>query len=316
MTSSLVSVVIPSYNYGQFVTEAVESALAQTYSRVEVIVVDDGSRDDTWARLVPYEGKIRYIYQNNAGLSAARNTGIEAARGEYVALLDADDLFHPRKLEWQMACFEAHPDVALVASDSFSDPDPQWKDVTVPPRWEPVSLTTIVTKPRFAPSSVVIRKSCFGEVGLFDPALRSVEDRDMWIRIAAQGRMILLRAPLCWYRIHGGSMSHNPGRMEEFETEVLRRAFALPALRGRWLLRRKARSHAALSASYMYQKAGWPRKALYRALSSLLLWPVPHRREEVRTKFVRAKLAAVALRSLVMSMFGCKAPKAQGVTSA
>jgi len=98
MTSPLVTVVIPTYNYGRYICETVESALGQTYSPVEIIVVDDGSMDDTRERLATYGDRIRYIHQQNRGLSAARNTGIQAARGEFVALLDSDDLWLPDKV--------------------------------------------------------------------------------------------------------------------------------------------------------------------------------------------------------------------------
>ena len=103
MNNELISVVIPTYNYGHFVTEAVDSVLAQTYRHYEVVVVDDGSTDDTRARLAPYGDRIRYIHQENQGLSAARNTGIRAARGGVIGLLDSDDKWHPRKLETQAA---------------------------------------------------------------------------------------------------------------------------------------------------------------------------------------------------------------------
>ena len=106
MDETLVSVVIPTYNYAHFVTGAVESALAQTYPDREVIVVDDGSTDDTRDRLAPFEGRIRYIHQENQGLSAARNTGIRAARGALVAFLDSDDLWHPEKLAVQARYLE------------------------------------------------------------------------------------------------------------------------------------------------------------------------------------------------------------------
>src|SRR5688572_5767710 len=106
----LVSVVIPTYNYGHLVAEAVDSALAQTYPAVEVLVVDDGSTDDTWDRLARYGDRIRCVRQANAGLSAARNTGIRAAHGEYVALLDSDDAFHPRKLDLQMRYLTSRPE--------------------------------------------------------------------------------------------------------------------------------------------------------------------------------------------------------------
>src|SRR5690349_9691286 len=103
---ALLSVVIPSFNYGRFLRETVESVLAQTYSPVEIIVVDDGSTDDTKERLARFEGRIRYIHKANAGLSAARNTGIKHARGDWIAFLDADDLWHRQKLEVQLRAAE------------------------------------------------------------------------------------------------------------------------------------------------------------------------------------------------------------------
>src|SRR5688500_9583140 len=113
MTKALVSVVIPAYNYGHFVTEAVASALNQTHPHVEVIVVDDGSTDGTADILKPFGSRIRYIYQPNRGLSAARNTGIRAARGEWVAFLDADDLWHPSKTETQLSAVVNDSHIAL-----------------------------------------------------------------------------------------------------------------------------------------------------------------------------------------------------------
>src|SRR5262245_48080665 len=116
MSDGLVTAVIPTYNYGRFVTAAVDSALAQTYPHVEIIVADDGSRDDTRARLAAYGDKVRYLYQDNQGVSAARNTAIRAARGDYYAFLDSDDRWHPRKLEVQMRYLARHPEVGLLAS--------------------------------------------------------------------------------------------------------------------------------------------------------------------------------------------------------
>src|SRR6516165_447182 len=126
--NDLVSVVIPTYNYRHFVTDAVASALEQTYQPVEVLVVDDGSRDDTRARLTPYLDRIRYIYQENQGLSAARNTGIRAAKGVWIALLDSDDAWHPRKLETQMEFIRQHPDIGVLGSDSILERPAQWPE--------------------------------------------------------------------------------------------------------------------------------------------------------------------------------------------
>jgi len=293
----LVSVVIPTYNYGHLLAAAVDSALAQTYPAVEVVVVDDGSTDDTPSRLAGYGDRIRVIRQENQGLSAARNTGIRAARGEYVALLDSDDAFHPRKLERQMAAFAARPDLQLVGTAIFSDEPPAWAAVPDgPPRVVVPTLDDLVTRTRFAPSSAVIRKSCLNAVGLFDTELRSVEDRDMWIRIGVGHAVGVIEEPLTWYRQTPGSMSRHPERMETNERKVLDKAFALPALRGRWLLRQKSFALSDLSAAYTYHDAGRNGTALKRIAQSVLWWPLPFARSDVKAFLARPRFAVGILR--------------------
>src|ERR1044072_212389 len=122
MKRASVSVVIPTYNSGPYLLEAIDSLLAQTLLPSEIIVVDDGSSDDTPARLKDYRGRIRYIYQENMGVSAARNRGIEAANGDFIAFLDADDIWHPRKLEFQMETFARIPALGLVGTKFFYIP--------------------------------------------------------------------------------------------------------------------------------------------------------------------------------------------------
>ncbi|HEU5321302.1 MAG TPA: glycosyltransferase family A protein, partial [Methylomirabilota bacterium] len=116
-----VSVVIPTFNCAPFVAEAVESVRAQTWADLEVVVVDDGSTDDTARVLEPYRqsGAIRYLRQDNRGPSAARNAGIRAARGRYVAFLDADDTIPPSSIERRLRFLDAHPDVAVVFTDCY-----------------------------------------------------------------------------------------------------------------------------------------------------------------------------------------------------
>jgi glycosyltransferase involved in cell wall biosynthesis len=302
MTGKLVSAVIPTYNYGRFVAEAVDSVLAQGYRDREVIVVDDGSTDDTRQRLAPYLDRIRYIYQDNRGLSAARNAGIGAARGEYVALLDSDDVWHPRKLELQMRYLAEHPDVGLLAAAHVMDRSAGWAAVDGPPADAavPATLDELVMFARFAPSSVVIRKDCFDAVGLFDTALRSAEDRDMWIRIADRFPVVKLDLPLIFYRVHGASMSNAAARMEENELKVLRKAFTgIRSLRWRLGFRLKTFSYAAYNAAYMYGAARRWLPALGRVLRSFLLWPLPYRRREVDRPLARPKMLAVNLLRLL-----------------
>jgi glycosyltransferase involved in cell wall biosynthesis len=295
-----VSVVIPTYNYGHFISEAIDSALAQTYGNIEVIVVDDGSTDDTGSRLNAYGDRIRYIYQPNAGLSAARNTGIKNAKGDFIAFLDSDDAFHPQKLELQMDFFAAEPQLGLVGTEAFSELPLAWGKI--PNRKLPLrifNLSDIVTRNRFVPSSVVVRKECFDAAGLFDLTLRSVEDREMWIRIAAAqfplGKIIL---PLTWYRLSPGSMSKNPERMEHFERVVLDRAFQIPELAGRQMLRRKAIGLAEVGSAWVYYAAGRPLSALRRVFRSFWWWPLPYRRRNVPTFLFRLRLSIGCFRRL------------------
>lgn len=295
MTRTTVSVVIPTYNYGRYVGDAIDSALAQTVPPLEVVVVDDGSTDDTPAVLARYGDRIRVVRQENQGLSAARNTGIREARGEWVAFLDSDDAFHPRKLELQLAALAARPDLHLLATDCFSDEPPRWLSVPDAPRLVPVTAGAIAVRTLFAPSSVLARKACFDAVGGFDPELRSVEDREMWVRVCARFPAAMLTAPLTWIRQTPGSMSRNPERMETFDRLVIERSFALPELRGRWALRRKATAHMLLSSAYTFLSAGRPGAAAARAAKALATWPLPLPRGEVRVPFVRGRLLARSL---------------------
>lgn len=300
----LVSAVIPTYNYGHFVCEAVESALAQTYAPLEVIVVDDGSTDDTRDRLARYGDRIRYVRQENQGLSAARNTGIREARGRWVAFLDSDDRWHPRRLELQMDYAATNPGVGLVAADQLSGPFDGWPEVPEPGRVSarPVAMREMLVRSRFGPGGVLARRDCFDAVGGFDTGLRSAEDRDMWIRIAAQFPVVKLEAPLWWYRLHQGSMSTAAARMEENELKVLRRALATQeAVRGDRLLRHHVLSYTLKSAAYRYDMAGRHGAALARVLRSMLLWPLPYRADERITRFERPKMFALFLLRAVRS---------------
>ena len=114
MQKGLVSVVIPNYNYARFLPEAIDSVLAQTYGQIEIIVVDDGSTDDSREILDGYGDRVTVIFQQNAGVSAARNNGVSRSRGEYLAFLDADDAWLPAKIERQIAAFRGDEEIGLV----------------------------------------------------------------------------------------------------------------------------------------------------------------------------------------------------------
>jgi len=290
--------VIPTYNYGRFGADGVASVRAQTYRDFEVIVVDDGSKDDTRERLAPFMDQIRYIYQANQGLSAARNTGIREARGTWVALLDSDDIWHPRKLEMQFRCLAAHPQVALLGTCTVPDFRAGWPEVDPKADLSPqaVTLAEIVFTTRFAPSTVLMRKQCFDEVGLFDKELRSAEDRDMWIRVARHFPVARLNLPLCWYRVHDSNMSNVAVRMEVNELRMLRKTFADDAaLRRHLLLRMKTYSYAYYNSTMLYSASRQWGTALDRFVRSFVCWPLPYRRKEVACPLARLRMLAVLL---------------------
>jgi len=130
-TKPTVSVVLPTYNRADLVTRAVESVLAQSFPALELIIIVDGSTDDTMQRLAPYRDRARVVYQENAGLGAARNAGIAMARGRYIAFLDDDDFWHPEKIRLQVEFFQAHPQCSLVctATCAVSTPEIPMDDI-------------------------------------------------------------------------------------------------------------------------------------------------------------------------------------------
>ena len=218
MPLPLVSVVIPTYNSAQFVGDAVKSVLEQTYSRHEIIVVDDGSTDNTKEVLQLFGERIQYIHQENRGPSAARNTGIRLAKGAYICFLDADDLWLPGKLEVQVSFMERHKDVGLVLSDheefdstgvvleSFIAAKKFRSELTLPGLVEK-PFSKLVAENFISTPTVIIRRECFEKAGLFDETLRSVEDRDLWLRIAANYDIACLPMVVCRRRLHGSNIS-------------------------------------------------------------------------------------------------------------
>jgi glycosyltransferase involved in cell wall biosynthesis len=201
-----ISVIIPAYNCDRYIAEAVESVLNQTHTSYEVIVVDDGSSDRTRAVLEPYFDRIHYLYQSNQGVSAARNLGIQRARGEFIALLDADDFFLPDKLAAQVACFEAQPDLGIVHSGWQLVDQSGQQVLSCQEPWlvlPQLDLQTwLLWRPVF-PGSMMFRRSWLERVGGFDLRFPPVEDVDLVLRLTAAGcRSTWLRQITVGYRQH------------------------------------------------------------------------------------------------------------------
>jgi len=206
----LVSIIVPSCNMAQFLPDAVQSALAQSYPNLEVLIVDDGSTDDTPQVVRQWEGnaRVRVHRQANAGLSDARNQGIALTRGPFVALLDADDIWATEKLSRQMSLFKGRPEVGVVYSD-FQLMD---RAGTALPRG-PVHMhrgwvSGALLIENFVPaSSAVVRRECFERYGGFDTKLRTGEDYDMWLRLSPHFQFDFVAEPPIRYRIGGWQMS-------------------------------------------------------------------------------------------------------------
>ncbi|MGE3466278.1 MAG: glycosyltransferase family 2 protein [Pyrinomonadaceae bacterium] len=235
MKKPLISVIIPNYNYAKYIAKTVQSALDQTYPCVEVIVVDDESKDDSLAVLDQFSGRIEVVAQANQGVSAARNNGVAASSGEFVAFLDADDLWSPEKLERQMAVIDADREVGLVHCwmtyiDPQDRPMGQMADGT-----EGWIANDIM---RFdgggvigAGSTSLIPRSVFDEVGGFDTRMSTAADWDISYRIAARHKIGIVNAPLVQYRIHNSNMHGNVAAMEHDMVLAMKNAFAAGAKR-------------------------------------------------------------------------------------
>jgi glycosyltransferase involved in cell wall biosynthesis len=216
MTAPLVSCVIPVLNGERYLGAAIESALGQTYRAVEVIVADDGSTDATPDVARAYGPRVRYLHQANAGHGAARNLGLAAAGGAFVAFLDADDLWHAEKLARQMGRFEARPALGLSVTHvrNFWSPDAPPPDGGIDPR-----VTEAV--PGYASFTLVARRRIFETVGGFDPALRHGNDTAWFLRAAEHGvEMELLPEVLALRRLHAGNRSRRMA--ESSQREYLR----------------------------------------------------------------------------------------------
>lgn len=211
-----VSVVIPAYNAARFLPEAINSVRQQTLTVHEIIIMDDGSTDDTESIVRALGDGILYIRQKNAGVSAARNRGIALATGEIIAFLDADDVWFPEKIERQLKVFQDHPDVALVATDK-AEIDTQGK-LLLPSLFKQQHLHTffsslnnapipqvmsLLIKVNFIPtSSVLVRKEALNRIGVFDTTIRYGEDLELWVRIAAQFQIACIPEVMLHYRRH------------------------------------------------------------------------------------------------------------------
>jgi glycosyltransferase involved in cell wall biosynthesis len=278
--TAAVSVIIPAFNYAHYLPSAIESVLAQTHTDLELLIIDDGSTDSTADLCAScVDPRLRYIWQKNAGLSAARNTGIREARFSYLAFLDADDRWQPDFLRTVLDRFaQLGSDFSAVGTASIRV-TPDGKPISAKgrdlQREGELTAADFCLRNRPFSSSIVLKRSAFENCGSFDTSLRSSEDRDMWIRLCASGhRFYFLHQPLACIRRHPGNMSKNAPRMKRNSGRVLLKAWRTGAV-PRWRLDlwlRAASVHYFLVA-WTHRDDGLRTHALLYLLTSVAFWP-------------------------------------------
>lgn len=281
MVNPTISVVIPTRNRGQYIKQALDSVFAQTYTDYEIIVVDDGSTDNTRELLAPLdrEKTIRYEYQEPRGVSAARNRGVNLVHGRYVAFLDSDDLFLPTKLEKQMSVFEKDPQLGFVHCN-FIKFDDKGKNHGV----RDISRFRGHIYPQMlhewsvlmAMPCMLVRTEVMKEVGGFDETMAWAEDMDLWRRIARGYRVGVVPEALVKVRVHAGSTTFEKGGASEGFKHYLDKTFADdPGLSSIFKRRAYAKMYAKL-AQNLLGEGSQPQMRLVRQHSgkALATWPL------------------------------------------
>jgi len=219
-----VSIILPTYNRGWIIEEAIDSVLAQNFKDFELIVVDDGSTDDTGQILDCYDQDLIVLRQSNKGVSAARNRGIAAAKGRLIAFLDSDDLWLPRKLSSQVDFLNSNPVAVINQTEEI------WirNGVRVNPKTRHHKFSGMIFEQSLAlclvsPSAAMMKRSLFDEVGLFDEDLPACEDYDLWLRISWRYPVHLIETPLVIKRGgHADQLSRAPG-LDKFRIQSLKK---------------------------------------------------------------------------------------------
>lgn len=211
-----VSIIIPTFNRAHLIGRAIDSALAQTYQDLEILVINDGSTDNTREKLATYGNAITYIYQENAGAAAARNTGITIAKGDFINFLDSDDWFFGEKLTAQIAYLDAHArcDIVLCAWQDHWTETGEVKDERLTLQPEDIVKTILLTGNNglFPPHVALLRRSCLTKVGGFDTSMKMREEQDLWLRLGLAGyRFGYVDEVLCGYEFNSNGKGKERG---------------------------------------------------------------------------------------------------------
>jgi glycosyltransferase involved in cell wall biosynthesis len=245
----LVTVIIPAYNQGHYIEAAIQSVLDQSYRNLELLIVDDGSTDNTREIVAKFaDCRLHYLYQENQGLSAARNCGIRHSTGEYLSFLDSDDLFLPDKLRLLVDLMQTEPEIGLAAGQAipFDELGQHPEKLYATPL--PLDSAQLLLGNPLHVGSVLLRRTWQQEVGLFDESLRSYEDWDMWLRLVRAGCPTgWIAQPVSCYRFHHAQMTSNSAQMSHATFAVLDKVFASRSIPKHW----KAMHNQAYASAYL-----------------------------------------------------------------
>jgi glycosyltransferase involved in cell wall biosynthesis len=272
-----VTVIITAYNYGQFLGDAVDSALAQTYPNIEILVIDDGSTDNTPHIAALYDSQIRYVRQANAGVCAARNVGLELATHDWVVFLDADDALYPWMVEVAMraALNESEIPAAIMGAWvawNVEAPSTIEQVCNTVPRISKVSVKQLLLRNTLAPTAL-LRKQVLQDLGGYDSLVGGAEDRDMWIRIAARFHFIALDQVFYRFRLVLTSLSHQPQKQQAATRRVLQKAKANPHIVQPFWVWRESKAIYLYQSAMTYSMAEHHSKAFFLAICSIFYWP-------------------------------------------
>lgn len=216
--SPLISVIVAAYNASATIGETIESVLSQTCTDLELIIVDDGSTDNTKGITLGYarkDSRVQYVWQENAGSPAARNTALKVAKGKYISIIDADDLWHQEKLSRQIALINGADDTfVLTGNHIFYDKNGEriWGPVRFPPatvnnQYSVVDILLVGGFYMFLINTALVSKDLVKKLGGWDPGKWTAEDWDLWIRAAMSCKFLIIEEPLVYYRKHSGSVT-------------------------------------------------------------------------------------------------------------
>jgi glycosyltransferase involved in cell wall biosynthesis len=270
--------VIASYNYGRYLSHTLDSVLAQTRQPDEIIVVDDGSSDNTREVVAPYieRGQIKYVYQENAGVSAAKQRAVEESSGELLAFLDADDMWEKTKLEKQLPLFENEKVGGVFSKRFIIDENGVRSTFQHPPFYRGNILNHIFAYNFIAFSSTVVRRSIFEQAGGYDFTLSTGEDYDLWIRMAALCEFDYVDEPLIYYRRGHSNLTSNKPRLLTNTVNIMHKELGDDAIASKLSWHAVHTAWASVFCAYgkLRLSEGKPIQALGMFCKSLFYYPL------------------------------------------